>query len=136
MVLLEKWSPFRDLELLDRELSWMLKPLPFGLGLTPAADIYESGDEIVVELEVPGYEQEELNVEVSDHTLAISGHREKKAEDAPRLHERVEANFERRFALPVNTDTGHMAATFGKGVLTLHIPKAQQEAVKVPIERA
>jgi HSP20 family protein len=136
MVHLEKWSPFRDLELLDRELSWVLKPLPFGTGLTPAADVYENGDEIVVELEVPGYEQNELNVEVADHTLAVSGHREKKAEDAPRLHERMEATFERRFALPGNTDTTHMAATYGKGVLTLHIPKARQEAVKVPIKGA
>ena len=136
MLLLEKWSPFRDLELLDRELSSMLKPLPFGKGLTPGADIYENGDEIVVELEVPGYEQDELNVEVADHTLTISGHRERKAADAPRLHERREATFERRFALPVETDTSHLAAIYGKGVLTLHIPKARHDAVKVPIEPA
>ena len=63
MVLLEKRSspyrsPYRDLELLDRQFNWLLKPLPFGPALTPAADVYENGDEIVVELEVPGYEQD------------------------------------------------------------------------------
>jgi HSP20 family protein len=137
MVLLEKWSPFRDLELLDRQLGWMRKPLRFELDPAPAADVYESDDEIVVELEVPGYEQDELTVEFADHTVAISGHRERKAEDSPRLHERVEADFARRFALPANTDTARMTAMYGKGMLTLHIPKAvRQDAVKVPIERA
>src|SRR5690348_2687509 len=124
MVLLEKWSPFRDLELLDRKLGWLVKPPPFDFGSAPTAEIHESGEEIVVELEVPGYEQDELNVEVTDdHTLKVSGHREKKAEDAPRLHERVEADFEHRFMLPADTDTAHMAAMYGKGVLTVHIPK-------------
>jgi HSP20 family protein len=136
MVLLERWTPYRDLEFLDRQLSWLLKSLPVGSATSPAADIYENGDEIVVELEVPGYEQDELDVELSDHTLAVSGHREKKAQDAPHLHERMEGAFERRFALPANTDTAHLAATYGKGVLTLHIPKTSQEAVKVPIEHA
>src|SRR6476659_2265642 len=77
MVLLEKRSspyrsPYRDLELLGRQFNWLLEPLSFGPALTPAADVYENGDEIVVELEVPGYDRDELNVEVSDHTVAIS----------------------------------------------------------------
>ena len=129
-------SPYRDLELLDRQFNWLLKPLPFEPATTPAADVYENGDEIVVELEVPGYEQDELNVEVSDHTLAISGHREQKAPDELRLNERKTSTFERRFALPANTDIAHLAATYGKGVLTLHIPKTRQDTLTVPIERA
>jgi len=131
-MLLEKWSPYRDLELLDSRLNWLLRPLR--LDVTPAADVYENADEIVVELEVPGYEQNELNVEVTDHTLAISGHREKKVQEELRLHERIDAAFERRFALPASTDTAHMAATYDKGVLSLHIPKTRQESVKIPIE--
>lgn len=129
-------SPYRDLKLLGRQFNWLLEPLSFGPAPTPAADVYENGDEIVVELEVPGYDRDELNVEVSDHTVAVSGHREKMAQDELRPNERKTATFERRFALPANTDTAHLAATFGKGVLTLQIPKAQQDTVKVPIEPA
>ena len=141
MVLLEKSSspyrsPYRELELLDRQFNWLLKPLPFRPAPTPAADVYENGDEIVVELDVPGYEQDELNVEVSDHTVAISGRREKKAPDELPPNERKSSSFERRFALPANTDTAHLAATYGKGVLTLHIPKAQQDTINVPIKPA
>jgi HSP20 family protein len=40
-----------------------------------------------------------------------------------RLHERLEATFERRFVLPVETDTEHVSAEYGKGVLTVHVPK-------------
>lgn len=94
MVLLEKWTPFRDLELLDRRLNWLFAPLPMGSGTAPAADVHESGEEVVVELDVPGYERDDLSVEVTDHTLAISGRRTSASEETARelrLHERLEA---------------------------------------------
>jgi HSP20 family protein len=92
----------------------------------PAADIYETPEEFVVELEVPGYEEDDLGVEISDHTLTIEGTRtESDDQDGKtyRLRERLECSFERRFVLPAQVDTEHLAAEFTKGVLKVHAPK-------------
>jgi len=99
--------------------------------LAPAADVYETEGELVVELEVPGFDEKELEVEISDHTLRIAGERTtetEKKEKALRLHERLERTFERRFELPVDTDGERIEAEYLKGVLTVHVPKAAAAA--------
>ena len=65
MPVLERLSPFRELELLDRRMRRMFSDLPFVPAITPAADVYETDGELVVELEVPGYEEKELEIELS-----------------------------------------------------------------------
>ncbi len=97
----------------------------------PAADMYETETELVVELDVPGYEEKELALEVTDHMLTITGERgiEKEAKEKNfYLHERLEKHFERRFTLPAEVDTAKIDATFRTGVLEVHIPKAVQAA--------
>ena len=106
----------------------LFEEIGFAPALLPAADIYETDDEFVVELEVPGYEEKELVIEVFDHTLAVKGEREKTKEEKTKefsLHERIERKFERRFVLPVEADTEHLKAIFGKGVLEVHAPKVK-----------
>ena len=111
----------------------------FAAAPLPAADVYETGDEYVVELEVPGYEEKDLAVEVSDHTLAIRGRRETTEAKAREfsLHERLEREFERRFVLPPAADTEHVKATFARGVLEVHAPRVRKaEARPVTITHA
>ena len=58
--------------------------------------------------------------------MTVVGDRERdasKKERAVRVRERLESHFERRFHLPVTADGGHVHAEYGKGVLTLHVPK-------------
>jgi HSP20 family protein len=105
----------------------------------PAADIYETPTEFVVELEVPGFEEQELELQVTDHTLTVTG--EAKAETTKEdektfiLHERLARAFERRFQLPVDADTEHVAAKFDGGVLEIHAPKIPgTEPRKITIE--
>jgi HSP20 family protein len=128
---LERFSPFRDLDLMERRMRRLFSevPLPFVPAMTPAADVYETSSELVVELEVPGFTEKELDVEITDHTLTVKGMRseEKEQEDRRlRLHERLEAAFERRFELPAETDSEQLTATYGNGVLTLHVPKTAE----------
>ena len=135
MTVLERWTPFRDLELLDTRMQQLFPGLRLAGGALPAADVFETGDEIVVELDVPGYMQEELKIETTDHTLVVTGQRER--ETGPearrfRVHERLEAKFERRFELPPEADAVHVTATHGKGVLTMHIPKTGKLS-RVPV---
>ena len=123
-----KWTPFTELDSVERRMRRLFEEIGFAPGLAPAADVYETDDEVVVELEVPGYEEKELSIEVSDHILAIKGAREKTKEEKTKefaLHERLEREFERRFVLPTEADTEHMKAVFGKGVLEVHAQKLQ-----------
>jgi HSP20 family protein len=138
MPVLERWTPFRDLELMDQRVRRLFPTLlpP----VTPATDIIETKDEIVFEIEVPGYEEKELDVEVGDHLLTIAGRRtieKQSTEKEVRLHERLESTFERSFQLPLEADGEHLKAAYGNGILTLRVPKmARPKPIKVPIAKA
>jgi HSP20 family protein len=123
-----KWSPWQELEAMERRMRKLFEESPFVPAAAPNADVYETDDEWVVELEVPGYEEKELEIEVTDHTLCVKGARKEekeKKEKTFQLRERLESSFERRFALPEEADTEKLKALFGKGVLEIHAPKAQ-----------
>jgi HSP20 family protein len=114
--------------------------LPDFTTATPAADVYETPKEFVVELEVPGYAEKDLSVEIGDHTLAVEGVREEAREEAEksyRLQERLEKTFKRTFALPTEVDTEHVKAEFEKGVLKVHVPKNElHEPRKIAISKS
>ncbi|MGZ4307933.1 MAG: Hsp20/alpha crystallin family protein [Gaiellaceae bacterium] len=117
------WSPFEELDSIERR---MLEGAGFAPVLLPAADIYETDDEFVMELEVPGYDEKELGIEVFDHTVRVKGERKEAKEEEEKsfhLRERLERKFERRFELPLAADTEHVRAKFATGVLEVHAPK-------------
>ena len=129
MTTLVKWSPFRELDLMERRMRRLFDDVGFAPALLPAVDVYETKDEFVLELEVPGYEEKELTIEAFDHTVAIAGERsevEEKSDKVFRLHERLEKHFERRFELPPEADTKRLKAVFENGVLEVHAPKSPQ----------
>lgn|SRR5512133_279844 len=134
-----KWSPFQELDSMERRMRRMFEEIGFAPTLPPAADIYETDEEFVVELEVPGFEEEELGIEVSDHQLTVKGERaevKEQEEKIFRLRERLERAFERRFVLPIEADTEHVQAKFHKGVLEVHAPKVEvSKPKKVAITR-
>ena len=120
-----RWSAFPEIEAIDRRFRRMFDAFDITPGL-PAADIYETDEEYAFELEIPGFEEKELSVEVSDHTLVVKGEQLETKEEKDkqyRLHERLEKTFERRFTLPLEADTTKIGAEFTKGVLTVHAPK-------------
>lgn len=140
MTTMVRWSPFHDVETLDRRLRRMLDGVTWAPLVLPATNVYETDGEYVVELEVPGFDEKELGIEVSDHVMTVTGERHEEADKdgkAFRLRERLEDRFERRFELPRETDTEHLRATYGDGLLTVHAPKvAPPEAKKVAISKA
>ena len=69
-----KWMPFGEFEPIERRMRRMLS-LGLEPVMMPAADVYETPSELVLELEVPGFEERQLGIEVSDHTLTITGER-------------------------------------------------------------
>ena len=138
MTTLVRWTPFRELDLMERRMRRMLEDVGFGPITVPAADVNETPEEFIVELEVPGFEEKELGLEVTDHTLTIRGEVKAEKEETEKtylLHERLERHFERRFQLPEDADTDKLVATFESGVLEIHAPKTvEAKPRKVMIE--
>jgi len=136
---LVRWSPFQELESFDRRMRRLFGDVDTITPLLPAADVYETPTEYVVEIEVPGFVEKELTVDVSDHTLAVKGVRDAEKETKERsflLHERLEREFERRFSLPEEADTEHAKASFTHGVLKIATPKKAEAAPRtVPIAK-
>ena len=123
-----RWSPLQEFDALERRTRRLLDEFGLVSAIVPAADVYETEGEYVYELEVPGFEEKELAIEVTDHTLVVKGTRTVEKEERKRsfhLHERLAKEFERRFELPLEADTETLSARFANGVLELHAPKVR-----------
>lgn len=128
---LERFTSFSDLTAMERRLRRLIEDVGFAPALAPAADVYETDGEYVVELEVPGYDEKELSVSIAGHTLVVEGERKQEIEEKEKthyLHERLEKHFERRFALPEAADIERLDAGYEKGVLSVHVPKTAAAA--------
>lgn len=109
---------------------------PFGSSTAmgwPNVELDESDKEVKVVAELPGLEQKDVNVELANGVLTISG--EKKSETKDKFSERYYGRFERR--IPVDdVDQDKVAASFNNGVLTVTLPKspaAQQKVKRIAI---
>lgn len=121
-----KWGPWHEMEAMERRMRRMLD-LSFGSMTLPNADVYETDAEWVVELEVPGFQEKDLTIEVIGDTVRVAGQREQSKEEqnkAFHMKERLQSSFERRFMLPAGADADAIAATFDKGVLQIRAAKA------------
>ena len=95
----------------------------------PAMDILESNDAYILRAELPGFKKEDLNVEVKDGTLTLSG--ERKPEELPegvqyRSVERVNGKFVRSVIMPETVNAEGIQANYKDGVLEIHVPKAEK----------
>ena len=140
MTLLEKWTPFRDLDLVEHRIRRMFEELGLAASIAPT-NVYETDDAVVFEVDVPGFDEKELEVKVLDHTVSITGHRAPTEpvgqEKELLLRERLEKHFQRRFELPGEIDREHVAASYAKGVLTVRVPTTlHDKPFKVEISKS
>jgi HSP20 family protein len=138
MTTIVRWAPFREFDVVDRRMRRLLEDFGVAPAQLPAADMYETEKELIVELEVPGFDEKELSLEASDHVLTIKGERIEEKEEEEKtffLHERLEKHFERSLTMPIEADLDRVAATFRAGVLEVHVPKIEPaKARKIEIE--
>jgi HSP20 family protein len=95
----------------------------------PAVDVLESKDSYLVRAELPGMKKEDIQVEVKEGTLTISGESkyEKPAEGVEYCHvERVAAKFWRSFSLPEIAKQDGIEAAYKDGILEIRVPKAEE----------
>jgi len=112
-------------------------PANGGSMIRPSIEMKEDDKSYHVEAELPGLDMKDINLDLRENTLAISG--EKKCEKTEGTHytERSYGRFERVIALPQEVDADKVDAHFKNGVLTINLPKnpkAQDKARKIEIK--
>lgn len=96
------------------------------VGWAPAVDISEDDGMLVVTAELPGMTREDVEIELHDNLLTISGEKkqeEEKKEGDMHVVERSWGSFQRSFTLPRPVDENEVKAEFRNGVLTVRLPK-------------
>lgn len=120
--------------------SWSLSPRTGGDFVSPNVNVAETEKGLEISAELPGVEQEDIEVDLADGILTLKAQRstEKEEKDEKRQYHLVErsyGSFLRRFALPFDADTDKVEASLDKGVLHVFVPRQQQtEKPKTRIE--
>lgn len=105
----------------------------------PAVDILETAQHYEIQLDLPGVKADQVNVELEDSTLKISGEkvRTQNETESYRYKERVTGTFARQFRLPEDANPNAINARFENGVLSLTIQKQEQaKPRKIEIQSA
>ena len=127
-----RWEPARELQTLQQEVNRLFGAAfdsgAVGNGWIPAMDLVEEEEHFVLRADLPGVEEDSINVELQDNVLTISGERE--PENGPRggyqLLERAWGAFSRSLTLPEGIDPESIQASFNKGVLEVRVPKPEE----------
>ncbi|MFF1278430.1 Hsp20/alpha crystallin family protein [Streptomyces marokkonensis] len=139
------WDPFRELQDLRTRMDQLMhSTFPFsgkgypGAGAeawAPLADVEDTEDAYLMELELPGVDKDQVTVEVGDGELDIHGEiKEKERTGVLRRQARHVGQFDYRTSLPPNADTEHITAELTNGVLTVRVPKTHKaEAHRIEI---
>jgi HSP20 family protein len=139
------WEPFRTLrrrdDMFDDLFREMFRRPMFEPGdqLEPAVDVAESDGEVVVKVEVPGVEKEQLHLTVADDHLTVRGETRKESTEKRKNYYRQEirsGSFQRTVPLPVEVDAAKAHAELKNGVLKIALPKSKQpkaQEIKVAV---
>jgi HSP20 family protein len=139
-----RWEPFREVAALQGEMSRFMNQLWGGAGggtgpsaWLPALDVWETDDELVLALDLPGVPEDKVSIEVEDSVLTVSGEREHVAENSGDRFFRFErrfGQFSRSVTLPQGVDETTLSAEYTDGVLEIHVPKpAERKPTRIPI---
>src|SRR5262245_40226824 len=99
----------------------------------PACDIYETGNEIVVKLELPEVKRDNVHVSIENNVLTIRGERKFEGDTSRESYHRVErayGEFVRSFSLPATIDSAKVEAEFKDGILRVTLPKREEAKPK------
>jgi HSP20 family protein len=134
MATLVRWEPFRELAAFQNEMSRFMNGLLEGNGRTdqswiPTADVWETDDEVVYALDLPGIPEDKISVELEDGALTIKAERERELKLEDGRYHRVErrfGSFTRTIGLPPGVTENDVSARYEHGVLQVHVHKPEQ----------
>ena len=143
---LKHWEPFGEVDTLRKEMDHLLERFvpDFGRSLdgaifVPSAEIDETDTEFHLKLEVPGMSADDLDIEVSDNAVSVTGERKSETqseEDGTRRSEFYYGKFERHVPLPSHIERDKVVAEYKDGILKLTLPKSEEpvdKSVKVKV---
>ena len=130
---LVRWDPFRELTALQSEVNRLFSRATGGDGAerhswTPAVDVVETDGAITLKAELAGMDPKDINIEVQDNVLTVSGERkfeEEVKEDKFYRIERRYGAFSRSLALPPTADETKVEAKYENGILHVTVPKTE-----------
>jgi HSP20 family protein len=100
-----------------------------GRGIEPIADVVERSDRYEITAELPGMDEKNIEIKLSNGNLTISGEKKEEKEEKEASYymtERRYGSFQRSFRLPESIDSERIEATFKNGVLTISLPKTEK----------
>ena len=137
---LTHFDPLASVRLFEDAFTRMVNEPRAARPWSPAVDIYETENELVLKADVPDVDLKDIDVRVENQTLTISGERKFEQENTGKGYHRIErsyGSFVRSFAVPNSFDTDKIAADFKNGVLSVTLPKkeaAKPRQVKVEVK--
>ena len=134
---LTRWEPAREMMTLREAMDRLFDDAftqPFSTrdgwsASTPAVDMYQTDDEIVVRASLPGIKADEVQINVTGDVLTLKGevkHEEEKNDRSWHIREQRWGSFQRSVALPTNVVSDKAKAEFENGILTITLPKAEE----------
>jgi HSP20 family protein len=133
---LVRWDPIRELDSLQGDMNRLFdrffeRPGNRGQGRRwiPAMDVAETEDSLVLRGDLPGMTEDDVDIEIKDNVLTVSGERKAESEEKGEGYHRVErsfGSFSRSLTLPQGIDPEKIEAGFENGVLEVRIPKPSE----------
>ena len=130
-------SGWREMERLRREMDSLFTDYPSRPGWTaapayPAMNVWTNEEGAVVTAELPGVAPEDIEISVVNETLTVTGTRQPEEVEGATYHrrERSQGRFTRSFQLPFRIEGDKVEASFERGVLHIHLPRAEADKPK------
>jgi HSP20 family protein len=142
-----RWEPFRDVFTLQSRMNSLFQDFNRGqqesdlvtAAFVPPVDIYEDEHKITLKLEVPGINDNELDIQLENNRLTVRGERKFEKEEKEENFHRIErryGSFYRSFTIPNTVNPDSVKATYDAGVLNIQLEKraeARPKQIKVAV---
>ena len=142
-----RWDPFRELASLQNRVNSLFQDygrtgqdeLTASGSFVPPVDVYEDEHKVTLKLEIPGINQDDVDIRLENNTLTVRGERKFEKEEKEENFHRIErryGSFYRAFTLPNTVDSENVNANYDNGVLTIKLAKkaeAKPKQIKVNI---
>jgi HSP20 family protein len=141
-----RWEPFREMDMLRRQMNRLFYdiaeasrestdfPAESESGWVPAVEIHDANENLILKAEIPGIEAKDLDIQVTRNAVSLAGERryEKRTEEGGRFHSEFRYGaFRRVIPLPTQVQNNQVQADFKDGILTLALPKVEEERHRV-----
>lgn len=137
-----RWDPFRDLVTLREKMNRLFEDAVTARGeekdmisstWAPSVDIYETENALILTAEVPGVDENDIEIKIEDNTLSLKGERKFEKESKEENYHRIErsyGSFYRSFTIPRQIDQDKIKAEHDNGVLRITMPKKPESKPK------